>query len=313
MNPSYDRTMEVAGMHLGETNRVLSSQSVPGGKGINVSIALDILGQSSICIGLAGEKNRSQFDRMLKEMHLHGDFLSIPGEIRTNIKIIDRDQTRLVTELNEPGPEVDEKTLRHLTDLLLSYRSSISMLVLTGSLPPKAPADYYRQVIAKMQKHGIPCVLDASGEALKEGLKASPFLVKPNRSELEQLEGTQFCSPQEIAACAMKYVKSGVQMMAVSLGKEGALIAGADGVFQAKGVKVKTLTTVGAGDFMVAGLIDGYLRTHNSQEALKIGSAMAAMRITSLTPDREEAEARIKDIEVSPIDKFPKELSGAGE
>ena len=144
-----------------------------------------------------------------------------------------------------------------MVDLVVRHAENSDYLILSGSLPPGCPQDYYRTLIDAVEGLGCRCVLDADGERLKYGLEAKPFMIKPNRFELETMTGGPLKSLSDIRRAAMRYIDMGVEVVAVSLGADGALITDGDSTLYAPRMNIEVKGTVGAGDAMVAGPVCG--------------------------------------------------------
>ena len=182
LNPSFDRTVSLRSFTAGDVNRVLSARQDVGGKGINVAITARRLGIASCVLGCAGKNGIDAVRRKLDGEQVTHAFLLVDGDVRTNMKIVPQDGTG-VTELNEPGAPVNAANQRAFSDLLAEKTVAGQYVVLTGSLPPECPPEYYRDLMLSLPERLF--VLDVSGAALMAGLTARPFLVKPNRSELQ--------------------------------------------------------------------------------------------------------------------------------
>jgi 1-phosphofructokinase len=217
------------------------------------------------------------FEKRLMMNSAAYNFVWCEGSVRTNVKIFDQ-STQTITEINEPGVQVSESDLKRMTELVSRHAENSDYLVLAGSLPPGCPSDYYRTLIQSVEGLGCRCVLDADGEALKYGLEAMPFMIKPNRYELEKMIGHELKTLPEIKAAALKYIDMGVSIVAVSLGGEVALITDGDETLYAPVLNIDVRSTVGAGDSMVAGLVCGCMGECTLEETFRMGVACATAR-----------------------------------
>ena len=277
LNPSIDRTMTVENFTPGGLNRVVASSDVAAGKGINVALTVSALGLDSECIGYMYRDSASLFEKRLMVNSTAYDFIWCEGTARTNIKVFDRSQG-VVTELNESGRTVEPEQLERMVELVTRHAENSDFLVLTGSLPPGCPDDFYRTLIHAVDGLGCRCVLDADGDRLKYGLEARPFMIKPNRYELEMMTGSHLESVQEIRDAARQYIDMGVEVVAVSLGAEGALILEGDEALYAPRLNIEVKSTVGAGDSMVAGLVAGFMAENELEDTFRMGMACATAR-----------------------------------
>ena len=303
LNPALDKTVQSEGFAVGRQNRVQTVQRDPGGKGINVSRALAVLGQKSILLGVLGGETGDFIADRLRGMGFDCDFTDGRTETRTNLKIVDPG-TGTLTELDEPGGPLGEAVLETVHRKLLHEVARGDTVVFSGSLPPEAPPGLYRDWIADCKKAGAYTVLDTGGEALALGLEAAPDLVKPNRDELQSLCGRRLQSIGEAAAAADGLLQKGVRTAVVSLGAEGALLMTRDTTLYGKAPKIEALSTVGAGDTMVAMLLYARATRLTPAEALQAaiaaGSAKSVRRGTEppLMPDIQALLPRVTVIEL---------------
>ena len=277
LNPSIDRTLTVENFTAGGLNRVISSTDVAAGKGINVALTFSALGLDAECIGFMYRDSGPLFERRLMVNSTAYDFIWCEGSARTNIKVFDR-VAGVVTELNESGRTVESENLEKMVELVTRHAEDSDFLVLSGSLPPGCPDDYYRTLINAVDGLGCRCVLDADGDRLKYGLEARPFMIKPNRYELEMMTGRKLDTVAEIREAAATYIDMGVKVVAVSLGADGAIILRGDEALYAPKLNIEVKSTVGAGDSMVAGLVAGFMGENELEECFRMGIASATAR-----------------------------------
>ena len=284
LNPSIDRTLEVNSFTAGGLNRVQAQTDVAAGKGTNVALAAAALGEKSECIGFMYREGGRLFEERLAEGGAQSDFLWCDGAVRVNVKVFDREKGE-ITEINSSGTPVTEKQLEEMTELVLRHARNTDFLILTGSLPPACPVDYYRTLAEAAATENCRVLLDADGERLRTGLLAKPFLIKPNRYELELLTGKKLESIETILSAARELVDGGVGVVAVSMGGEGALITDGKEAWHTPGLKVDVKSTVAAGDSMIAGLAAGFNRGYGLKEAFRLGVAAATARCAT-PPER---------------------------
>ena len=277
LNPSIDRTLTVESFVPGGLNRVVSKSDVAAGKGINVALTVSGLGLDSECIGFMYQEGGSLFEKRLMLNSTPYDFIWCEGSVRTNIKVFDR-SAGVVTELNESGMTVTGDDLSKMLDLVVRHSENSDYLILSGSIPQGCPQDYYRTLINAVDGLGCRCVLDADGERLKYGLEARPFMIKPNRYELETMIGRPLNGVGDIKDAALRYIDLGVEVVAVSLGADGALITNGEETLYAPRVNLDVKGTVGAGDAMVAGLAAGFMAECELEECFRMGVACASTR-----------------------------------
>ncbi len=285
-NPSLDEWVTLRALRTGELNRANGFARYPGGKGINVSRVVHELGGRTVAYGLAAGIDGRLLRDLMRSLHIHHVFVDVAGTTRNNYKIIS-DHPRQLTEINTPGPAISRADLASLKRLVLERRSLPRLLVLSGSLPPGAPATTYRAWIAQAKQSRVPVVLDASGAAFRAGLGAKPWLIKPNRNEAAECLGRSISTLNEAVAAAVALQRKGPEIVALSLAEEGALLVYGNPiqVWHARAPKIKVNSAVGAGDSLVGGLVTGWLQGRPLQEAFKLGVACGTA--TALTPGTE--------------------------
>lgn len=277
LNPSIDRTLCVKDFTTGGLNRVLSQTDVAAGKGVNVALAAAALGADSECIGFMYREGGSLFEKRLHAGGVHSDFMWCDGAVRVNVKVFDQTKGE-ITELNSSGTPVTEAQLAEMTRLVQAHARKSDYLILSGSLPPACPVDYYCTLAEAAEGENCRVLLDADGDRLRAGMKAKPFLIKPNRYELELLTGRKLDSIDLLLEAAQECIREGVGAVAVSMGSEGALIVDDKSAYRTPGLKVEVKSTVAAGDSMIAGMAVGLSRGYPLEEAFRLGVAAATAR-----------------------------------
>ena len=270
LNPALDRTVTVDHLTPGGVNRIRSSRTDVGGKGVNVAVVCCRLGLDAQVIGCAGVDGYAKIRSAMSAEGVAYAFHTVEGAVRVNTKVVALDGSG-VTELNEPGPTLTAEDLDLFFDLAIEKTRGSDYVVLTGSLPPGCPAGTYRSLIETLSPER--CILDVSGAALAEGVKAKPLLIKPNHHELAATLGRELHSLEDVRAAAQVFVDAGVRHVVVSLGKDGALYLGEEGCFYAPEIPVEVHSTVGAGDALVGGLLYGLVCHGSMREAFRAGAA----------------------------------------
>jgi 1-phosphofructokinase family hexose kinase len=285
LNPSLDEWIELPRLALGRLNRATSFRRFPGGKGINVSRVVHELRRPTVAVGLAGGFDGALLRNLLDERGIAHRFVSVPGTTRNNYQL--QTQTpKAITQVNAPGPRVPLRALAQIGALLAGLRRRAGAFVLSGSLPPGAPPLTYRRLVLRLARLGALTVLDSSGEGFREGVKARPWLIKPNREEAEELLGRRLSRRSEAVEAAAHLARQQAQVVILSMGADGAVLAARDHprVLLAEPPAVKARSTVGAGDSLVAGFVIEWIRSRSYPEALRLGTACgAAAAMTSGT------------------------------
>lgn len=269
-NPSLDYILTVPEVRLGETNRAKSEQIFPGGKGINVSMILKKLGVESTALGFVAGFSGEELVRELKELHIKTDFIVLPnGLTRINVKV----KSESETEINAAGPHINEEALQCLYAKLDMLQSG-DVLFLSGSIPTGLPDTIYQDIMARLQDKGVLMVVDAIKDLLLNVLQYRPFLIKPNHHELGDLFGVSIESREEAAIYAKKLQEMGARNVLVSMAGDGAVFVSEDGcILESAAPKGKVVSSVGAGDAMLAGFMAKWLATGDYEKAFLMGLA----------------------------------------
>jgi len=275
LNPAVDRELTVPAIEFDSVLRATACRVDFGGKGFNVSRMLRALGAESVALGFAGGRSGELLRDGLEGLGIATDFVWVAGETRTNVSIVTEAHDHYV-KANEPGPTISPAEGIALVQQVRRLARAGDWWVLAGSLPPGAPASIYMRLIGDIQAAGARVILDTSGDALRDGCAARPFLAKPNDLEIHKLTGLPVDSTSEIAAAAQVMQHSGVANVVVSLGKKGALLADAENVWLAASPHIQEKNPIGAGDSMVGGLVWGLSQGLPLPEALRWGIACGA-------------------------------------
>jgi 1-phosphofructokinase len=249
-----------------------------GGKGINVAKALKQFGLPVCALGLvAGGNGRFILDT-LAAAEIPADFVLVPGETRVNLKIHDPERGT-ETEINEPGFSVTAGHLEDLRGRVQSYAPRCEVMVFSGSLPPGSPQSIFADLIRIARAQGAKCFLDTAGAALKAGLEAGPFLIKPNRAEVEGLLEHKLETRRELLEAARLLIGKGIEQVLISLGAEGALGAAGKEAVIARPPVVQARSSVGAGDTMVAAMAYATVQGLSFREAFRWAVAASAATV----------------------------------
>ena len=292
LNPTIDTAYEVERVFPTHKMRTQKEYYNPGGGGINVARVFVRLGGNARCYYLSGGATGVALDGLLDLHQLVRTRISVAGPTRVSASLFDREtgkEYRVVPEGPTIAPEEWQACLDALAEAQCDY------LVLSGSLPPGVPDDFYARAAADATGRGIKVVLDSSGAGLREGLAAGKVhLVKPSLGELRQLIGLPLDSEDAIAKAAMSLIENGsVELAAVTMGHEGALLASRARTVRLPALPIAAQSAVGAGDCFVAGMVYALATGHSAQEAFRYGIAAGSAAV--LTPGTDLA--RPADIE----------------
>lgn len=283
LNPAVDQTASIPNFRAGAVNRVAWEQSDPGGKGVNVASFLTDFGYSVTVSGFLGQGNADLFQRFFKQRNITDQFISIPGHTRVNIKIID-DVHNQVTDVNFPGQSPSAAAIAALHQKIDDLTLSQDWFILSGSLPAGIPTDIYAVLTKRLQTQGKSVILDASGESLRQALTAAPFAIKPNIDELEELLGRSLPSEAAVVQAARELLNQDIRCVVVSMGAKGAIFVEADCAIWARPPHVDVVSTVGAGDAMVSGLVVGKLRGLSLPDCARLATACSMGALSQVGP-----------------------------
>ncbi len=300
LNPALDRTLTVSGLRLGELNRARGVRLDLSGKGINVSRLLRRLDVPSRIIGFVGGATGRAIQDGLTAEGFETIFIEVGGETRQNVTIVD-EATGAYTKVNEPGATVEPADLAALRALIGQAAAEGDLWVFSGSLPPGAPADFYAQLITAVQGRGARAFLDSSGEALRLGLAARPYAIKPNSEEAGEALGRPVVSDAEHVAAARRLQAGGTRLVCLTRGGRGLVLAHDGALLVAPALPIPLASPIGAGDATLAGLVwavqEGCDPAETARRALACGAA-AAMQEGTGVGERATVEALLAQAQV---------------
>ncbi len=303
LNPALDRELTVPVIQYDEVLRATEVRIDYGGKGFNVSRALCALGLSSVALGFLGGMTGRRFVEGLPCLGIEVDFVEIKDETRTNISIVTANRSRYL-KVNEPGPAISPDEQAALLQKVKRLAKPGDWWVLSGNLPRGVPATFYAQIIDLVQAADARVVLDTSGEPLKHGCKAGPYLVKPNADEAAELTGIPATTPEAAHEAVQAIVALGAQNVFMSFGKLGALLFDGRQAWFAAAPQIEERNPIGAGDCAVAGLTCGLSQGFPAAEALRwgvaSGSAAASLAGTTVG-DYALVSALVEQVHVTPL------------
>lgn len=303
LNPCIDKTIYLDTFQVGGTNIVRKTVEEVAGKGINVAVGLKHLDVPVKAMGFAYKEDKDKLYGKLNAEQIPYSFVEVEGCLRVNQKIFDESKLEM-TECNEKGTPVAKEDVDELLTTLRTELADASILVLSGSVPPGVDKDIYAVMTSMASEMGVKVILDASGELLREGVKAKPYLIKPNREEFERTflqNGVVAIDDvkEMVMSTCNKLLSDGLTYICLSLGAEGAMLFGrgksnSDIVLKDDALKMDGNAVIldkrpaipipirslqGAGDAMVAGLCKA-IYEEREDEMLDYALAMAASTIT---------------------------------
>lgn len=303
MNPAIDKTVEIDSLLPGGLNRIQKVEYDAGGKGINVSKTIYELGGESIATGFLGGNAGKTIESVLNQKNIKNDFIWVEGETRTNTKVFEENGN--VTELNEPGPQIQKEQIEELMKKLEGYADEGTLFILAGSIPNGVDKQVYAEITRLVHKKGAKVLLDADGELFRNSLDAGPDIIKPNRVELEEYAGLDYrASVEELIHLAEGLMEKGIGKVAVSMGKSGAMLVCPEYKVKCPALSVKAHSTVGAGDAMVAALAYAWDNGLGDEETMWLCMATSAGAVTTIgtkPPKRELVDELQKQVVIERI------------
>ena len=296
LNPSVDRTVELgAALERGRVQRAVSTRQDPGGKGVNISRALQLNRESTLAVLPAD--NDDPLLRGLERAGVRYESISVGAPVRSNITVTE--PGGVTTKINEPGPDLDSDTIDRIVELLIARCAGAPWLVLAGSVPRGPAPDVYAHIINRVRAalgSAAPRIaVDTSGtpmiEAVSETADSQPDVIKPNGEELADMLGRADgdvleADPAEAASAARTLIDRGVGAVLCTLGGNGAVLVTREGAWHAIHEPVAVKSTVGAGDSALTGYLLAHVRGESPENCLRQavahGSAAAALPGTQM-------------------------------
>lgn len=300
LNPALDRELTVPMIEFDAVLRASASRSDCGGKGFNVSRMLASLGGESVALGFAGGRTGESLRDGLEALGIATAFVPIAGETRTNVSIVTHNHDHHI-KVNEAGPTISADEQAALVAQVRELARPGDWWVLAGSLPPGLAPTIYADLISHIQTAGGRVVLDTSGEPLRAACGAQPFLVKPNALEASQLTGRPVENIEQALAAATAL--EGIEIVVISMGSEGALLAQGGCGWLATPPSIQERNPIGAGDSLVGGLVWG-LSQGDVLTALRWGvacGAATASRDGTAVGTRDEVEQLAEQVVIREI------------
>jgi 1-phosphofructokinase family hexose kinase len=283
LNPALDLACSVPDFTPGQVNRVLSSRTDAGGKGINIARLLRLYALPVTATGFLGQENPHLFEKLFADTGIVDAFVRVPGETRIGIKILDP-VTHTTTDLNLPGLTPDQGHFQTLLKVVEEQAKDASVLVIAGSLPAGMAAETVAELVSVAKAGGAEVFVDTSGPALRHAIAARPTFIKPNVDELSEYVGRPLLDIDDVIAEGRKLVAAGIPYVVVSLGAEGAVFISCEGVVQTRPPKIEAVSTVGAGDALVGSFVAGLSLNLSLLDSARMATAVSAAVVRQAGP-----------------------------
>lgn len=271
LNPSIDRRYFINDFEVGKSYMAYDVEYTPGGDSLNTAKIIKTFNEPIKVTGFCGGRSGEYVMESLDFLGIDHKFTPINDETRSRMAILS--DFGIQTEILEKSPSVSGEEVIEFYQLYRDLIKEADIICASGGLPRGLPEDTYRDLIVMAKEEGKKFLLDTSGKALELGIKAEPFLIKPNRDELEELAGFIMTSEVEMVRAAKYIIENGVEIVVISLGKAGALVLRGDNYYRVNIPNIKAVNPSGAGSAMMAGLAVSLYRDYDFEYILRIAAA----------------------------------------
>ncbi|MGX7112381.1 1-phosphofructokinase family hexose kinase [Gemella cuniculi] len=298
LNPAVDMLVVADNFALGKLNRTKEAKYVVGGKGINISMLLKNIGVDTKALGFVAGFTGYFIKSELDKLNVAYDFVETLGATRINMKLT----TETETEINGQSSKVTEKNIAEFFEKLDNLTSD-DVVFLSGNVISGMGVEDFKQIAKKISEIGAMLVVDSNKDLVLDTLEYKPFVVKPNEFELGEMFGVTLNSLEDILTYAGKLKERGAKNVIVSRGANGAILLTENNeVFEVNVAKGEIVSTVAAGDSMLAMFVAKYNQTHDYREALKYASAAGGATSFSVgVGSKDLIEKLVSQIEVTKI------------
>ncbi len=298
LNPSVDYVVWLEKFITGDVSRSKTESFDPGGKGINVSLLLNNLKIDSTLLGfMGGFTGHYLMDLLDENKYLHLDFIKVKGTTRVNVII----QETVESRISANGPIITDHDYEKLIHKVNNIDEN-DIFILSGSIPSSIKKDVYSEIAEIVKNKKALFIADTTGEKLLNILQYHPFLIKPNRKEVENIFNVELNNEKDIIKYGKLLREKGAQNVLISLSGDGAILITNDKIYRSNALTDKVVNTVGAGDSMIAGFVAMYLKTKSYPEALRFGAASGSATAFSIGLGKEDViNALFNRIEVKEI------------
>lgn len=289
--PAAQRVMVFRRLSHDTVNRAATTLDGSAGKSVNVAKVLKVLGENPIAAGFAGGNRGFAIESALADKGIKTAFVQVASETRQCTTVID-ESGGTCTELVQESESIPKAKYRELLEIVCKWASRSRAVVISGTLTPGAPINFYLRCIQAAAKYDLLSIVDAKGPALFEALKARPSVVKPNRSELAATVGHELNSETDLISAMRDLYDRGARRVVVTSGSDAALAFDGQHLWRIHTPKITALNPIGSGDAFTAGLVWRLLRGADFAEACRWASASGAANALTIMP----GEVRRKDV-----------------
>lgn len=273
LNPTVDKSATVENIKPEKKLRCSAPKYEPGGGGINVSRGLIRLNIPSTAFFTSGGRTGELLENLLQKEKVNILPYKVSAETRENFIVTDTASNEQY-RFGMPGDEITLQEGNKILDLINGCKPFPQIVVISGSMPPGLGPEYLRSLVKNIKAKGAKVIADTSGEALTELIKEGVYMLKPNLGELSRLSGIEALDNDSADEAAKKIIDEGkAEMIAVSMGPQGAYLVNKNETIYVPAPSVKKLSTVGAGDSMVAGMVSVLANGGSTNDMIRMGVA----------------------------------------
>lgn len=287
LNPALDLTGHLEDqLNIGSVSLVSKSTLHPAGKGVNVAKVLSDLGADVTVTGFLGVDNQEPFCQLFEQINATDRFIRVAGATRINVKLVDKASE--VSDINFPGVDVDQAAIESFEHTLEALAQDHDFFVMAGSLPRGVTPELCAKWIEQLHQKGKKVLFDSSRDALKTGLDAHPWLIKPNEEELSEILNEKLVTTEDCQRVAQRLESKGIENIVISMGPEGVMWLNQGSWLHSQPPRMQVVSTVGAGDTLVAGLAWGHLNqaldkdNWSREHILSFATALSALAVTQV-------------------------------
>ncbi|WP_282176122.1 1-phosphofructokinase [Vibrio nereis] len=280
LNPALDLTGSLSELNVGSVSLVSQSNLHAAGKGVNVAKVLSDLGAQVTVTGFLGKDNPELFHQLFSQINVTDEFIEVEGATRINVKLVE--ENGRVSDINFPGVQVSTEEIERFERVLFRLAEDHDYFVIAGSLPGGVSPELCASWIKTLRQRGKKVLFDSSNSALATGISAQPWLVKPNDEELAELVGQELSTFEQCQRAAQALSSKGIDNVVVSMGAEGVMWLSQDQLLRSAPPRMNVVSTVGAGDTLVAGLCWGHMQAMPNNEILRFATALSALAVSQV-------------------------------
>ncbi len=298
LNPAFDTTLVLDGVHTDRINRPISESRISAGKGINISESLSVMEFPNIAAAIVGRDSLEAFRRPLDEKGIHCRFVITDGEVRENLTLLSEGNT---IKINRAGHTADPDAVERMKELIRDIWEDNDIIVFSGSVPEGIGEDQVDSLISYASECGYKVVIDSEAISAERLVSLRPWLIKPNEHEIEIIVGHPIEGVDEMLSECRKLISDGIERILLTLGDKGLYLIDREETVHAVPPKTTEVNTVGAGDTALAGYIYAYLNGMTSRECAVCAAACGCAVVESQLPylsDMQKATEIMKNTKV---------------